>query len=97
MNCINQLILGLILLSAFIIESHANEQEPIKLGKCDPINAVKTLDAELKKGKTLDQAMTTVIKKKQFDGSKACITFIRETTMQNRESAPNAFETLWLQ
>ena len=97
MNGINLLILSFVLLIAVVSDSHAKEPEPIKLGKCDPVNAVKTLDTELKKGKTLDQAMTMVIKNKQFDGSKACITFIRETAMQNRESAPNAFERLWLQ
>ena len=97
MNYIKLLIVSLVLLTDVSTNSHAIEPEPIKLGKCDPVNAVKTLDAELKKGKTLDQAMTMMIKKRQFDGSKACITFIRETAMQNRESAPNAFEKLWLQ
>ena len=96
-NCINLLILGLVSLTVVLTDSHAKEQEPLKLGKCDPVNAVKTLDRELKKGKTLDQAMTMVIKNKQFDGSNACITFIRESAMQNRESAPNAFKKLWLQ
>ena len=97
MNYIKLLILSLVLLTDVSTGSQAKEPEPLKLGKCDPVNAVKTLDEELKKGKTLDQAMTMVIKKRQFDGSKACITFIRETAMQNRESAPNAFEKLWLQ
>ena len=97
MKCINLIILSLILLTAVFSDSQAKEQKPLKLGKCDPVNAVKTLDKELKQGKTLDQAMTMVIKKKQFDGSKACITFIRETAMQNRESAPTAFKKLWLQ
>ena len=97
MNCVYLLILSLVFLTAVMTDSNAKEEEPLKLGKCDPVNAVKTLDEELKKGKTLDQAMTMVIKKRQFDGSKACITFIRESTMQNRESAPNAFEKLWLQ
>ena len=97
MNCVSLLIFPLILFTITLTESHAKEQEPLKLGKCDPVNAVKTLDSALKKGKTLDQAMTMVIKNKQFDGSKACITFIRETAMQNRESAPHAFKKLWLQ
>ena len=97
MTCIKLLSFSLVFLSVVFSGSHAKEPEPLKLGKCDPVNAVKTLDAALKQGKTLDQAMTMVIKKRQFDGSKACITFIRETAMQNRESAPNAFEKLWLQ
>ena len=97
MKCINLLSFSLVFLTAVFLGSHAKEPEPLKLGKCEPVNAVKTLDTELKQGKTLDQAMTMVIKRRQFDGSKACITFIRETAMQNRESAPNAFEKLWLQ
>ena len=96
MKCINLLIPSLVLLTAVFSDSPAKEPEPLKLGKCDPVNAVKTLETELKRGKTLYQAMTMVIKKKQFDGSKACITFIRETAMQNRESVPNAFEKLWI-
>ena len=97
MTCTNLLSFSLFLLTAGFSVSHAEEPEPLILGKCDPVNALETLDAELKQGKTLDQAMTMVIKKRQFDGSKACITFIREAAMQKRESAPNAFEKLWLQ
>ena len=41
--------------------------------------------------------MTMVIKSKQFDGSKSCITFIREASMEDRESAPYAFKKLWME
>jgi hypothetical protein len=36
--------------------------------------------------------MAMVIKSKQFDGSNACITFIREASMERRESAPHVFK-----
>ena len=77
--------------------SQAKEPEALKFGKCDPIGAVKTLDAGLKKGKSLNDSMVMVIKNKQFDGSNACITFIRETSMEQREAAPYAFKKLWME
>ncbi len=94
--------LNLLLLSAFlsvgvIPASHAKDPEPLKLGKCDPGGAVKTLDAGLKKGKSLNDSMAMVIQSKQFDGSKACITFIREASMEQRESSPYAFKKLWME
>ena len=50
----------------------------LELGPCEPAKAVKIIDNSLKEGKTLQQAMEMMIKEKVFDGSKACITFIRE-------------------
>ena len=41
--------------------------------------------------------MEMVINNKQFDGSNACITFIREASMEQRESAPYAFKKLWME
>ena len=43
------------------------------------------MDPELSRGKNLQQTFELVIKKKAFDGSKACITSIREESMKTRE------------
>ncbi len=67
------------------------------MGKCNPAQAVKIMDAELSRGKNLQQAFELVIKNKAFDGSKACITFIREEAMKARESSPHTFKKLWLE
>ena len=40
--------------------------------------------------------MQMMIKAKVFDGSKACISFIRETSMTMRDTHPSAFKALWL-
>ena len=97
MAAINLLISSFVLSVVLIPTSEAKDPEPLKLGKCDPVGAVKTLDAGLKKGKSLNDAMAMVIKSKQFDGSNACITFIREASMERRESAPYAFKKLWME
>ena len=68
----------------------------LELGRCEPIKAVKIIDTTLGEGKTLQQAMQMLIKAKVFDGSKACITFIRETSMSMRDTYPRAFTTLWM-
>lgn len=97
MAFINLLILSFVLSVGLIPTSQAKDPEPLKLGKCDPVGAVKTLDSGLKKGKSLKDSMAMVIKSKQFDGSNACITFIREASMERRESAPHAFKKLWME
>ena len=88
-------LLGLLLVSIGLnlTPSASRSQE---LGRCDPTKAVQIIDAALSKGKTLEQAMQLMIKAKVFDGSKACITFIRETSMSMRDPYPNAFESLWM-
>ena len=68
----------------------------LELGSCEPAKAVKIIDTSLGKGKTLQQAMEMMIQAKVFDGSKACITFIRETSMTMRDPHPSAFKALWL-
>ena len=68
----------------------------LELGPCEPAKAVKIIDNSLKEGKTLQQAMQTTIKAEVFDGSKACITFIRETSMSMRDPYPRAFTSLWM-
>ena len=67
------------------------------MGKCNPPKAVKIMEMELSRGKNLQQAFELVIKEKAFDGSKACITFIREEAMKSRDSAPLIFKKLWLE
>jgi hypothetical protein len=52
------------------------------------------MDSELSRGKNVQQNFELVIKKKAFDGSEACITFIREEAMKARESAPRIFKKL---
>ena len=86
---------GLMLLSiALSVLSPASRAQ--ELGRCEPTKAVKVIDAALEEGKTLQQAMEMMIKAKVFDGSKACITFIRETSMTMRDAHPSAFKSLWM-
>ena len=88
-------LVGLLLLSIAlsVISSASRAQE---LGRCEPSKAVQIIDAALNKGQTLQQAMEKMIKAKVFDGSKACITFIREGSMSMRDSYPSAFRSLWM-
>ena len=62
------------------------------MGKCNPAQAIKLMEAELSRGKNLQQAFELVIKNKAFDGYEACITFIREETMKSRELTPLIFK-----
>ena len=66
------------------------------IGKCEPLEAVKILETELAKGKSMNQAFEAVVKGRKFDGSKACITFIRETSMEKMNAYPKTFQSLWL-
>ena len=88
-------LVGLLLLSIAlsVISSASRAQE---LGRCNPSKAVEIIDAELNNGQTLQQAMEMMIKAKVFDGSKACITFIRERSMGTRDLHPKAFQSLWM-
>ena len=88
-------LVGLLLLSiALSALSYASRAQ--ELGRCEPTKAVKVIDGALRAGKTLQQAMQMMIKAKVFDGSKACITFIRESSMSMRDSHPTAFKSLWM-
>ena len=91
MRALNGLLLLAIALSGLPSSAGA-----LELGPCEPAKAVKIIDTSLGQGKTLQQAMQMMIKAKVFDGSKACITFIRETSMRMRDSYPRAFKSLWL-
>ena len=88
-------LVGLLLLSiALSVLSSASRAE--ELGRCEPTKAVKIIDGALGEGKTLQQTIEMMIKAKVFDGSKACITFIRETSMTMRDAHPSAFKSLWM-
>ena len=88
-------LVGLLLLSlALSLLSSVSRAQP--LGHCDPSKAVKIIEDALGKGKSLEAAMQLMIKAKVFDGSKACITFIRETSMAMRDPYPRTFEALWM-
>ena len=88
-------LVGFLLLSiALSVLSSASRAG--ELGRCEPTKAVKIIDGALGEGKTLQQAMEMMIQAKVFDGSKACITFIRETSMTMRDAHPNAFKSLWM-
>ena len=88
-------LFGLLLLSlALTVLSSA--ARALELGRCEPTEAVMIIDTALGEGKTLQQAMQMMIKAKVLDGSKACITFIRETSMSMRDTYPRAFTSLWM-
>ena len=88
-------LVGLLLLS-MALSVISSAARALELGRCEPAKAVQIIDTALGEGKTLQQAMELMIKAKVFDGSKACITFIRETSMTMRDPHPRAFESLWL-
>ena len=86
MRALNGLLLLAIALSVLPSSAGALERGP-----CEPAKAVKIIDTSLGQRKTLQQAMEMMIQAKVFDGSKACITFIHETSMNLRDSYPRAF------
>ena len=88
-------LVGLLLLS-MALSVISSAARALELGRCEPTKAVQIIDTALGEGKTLQQAMELMIKAKVFDGSKACITFIRETSMTMRDPHPRAFESLWM-
>ena len=68
----------------------------LELGPYEPAKEVKIIDTSLEEGKTLQQAIEMMVKEKVLEGSKACATFIRETSMTTRDPNPSAFKVLWL-
>ena len=88
-------LIGLLLMS-MALSVISSAARALELGRCEPAKAVQIIDTALGEGKTLQQAMELMIKAKVFDGSKACITFIRETSMTMRDPHPRAFESLWM-
>ena len=87
--------LGVAFLTSLFYTGSAGETSS-PMGQCNPAQAIKIMEVELSRGKNLQQAFELVIKNKAFDGSKACITFIREQAMKSRESTPLIFKKLWL-
>ena len=85
---------GLLLSIALSVLSSAARAQA--MGRCEPSKAVKIIDDGLEQGKTLQQAIEVMIKTKVFDGSKTCITLIRESSMSMRDSHPSAFRSLWM-
>ena len=84
-------------LTTTLIHTETAGETASAMGTCNPAQAVKIMDAELSRGKNLQQAFELVIKNKAFDGSNACITFIREEAMKARKSSPHVFKKLWLE
>ena len=84
------------LLLSIVLSVPTSTSRAQELGRCEPIKALKVIDGALGQGKSLQQAMEMMIKAKVFDGSKACITFIRETSMTMRDAHPSAFKSLWM-
>ena len=68
----------------------------LTMRKCNPAQATKIMEVVLSQGKNLQQALELVIKNKAFDGSKACITLIREEAIKSRKSTPLIFKKIWL-
>ena len=66
------------------------------IGRCEPVNAVVVMNQALTEGKTDAEAFAAVMAARSFDGSKACIDFIREASMNMREGYPRAFQSLWM-
>ena len=85
-----------VLLLAFALSLLSPAAGALELGRCEPAKAVKIIDSSIEEGKSLQQAMEMMLKAKVFDGSRACITFIRETSMTMRDRYPTAFKSLWM-
>ena len=85
-----------VLLLSIALSVLSSAARALELGPYGPAKAVKVIDTSLKEGKTIQQAMQMMIKAKVFDGSKACIAFIPETSMTMRDPYPRAFKSLWL-
>ena len=66
------------------------------IGRCEPVNAVMVMNQALTEGKTEAEAFAAVVEARSFDGSKACIDFIREASMNMREGYPRTFQSLWM-
>ena len=90
-------------LSLLILSSAANlfvaeTSQPLKqwIGRCEPVNAVVIMNQVLTEGKTDAEAFAAVVEARSFDGSKACIDFIREASMNMRKGYPKTFQSLWM-
>ena len=90
--------LTLLLLStaANLLVAEASQSSEKWIGRCEPVNAVVIMNQALAEGKTATEAFAAVVEARSFDGSKACINFIREASMNMREGYPKTFQSLWL-
>ena len=90
--------LTLLLLStaANLFVAEASQSSEKWIGRCEPVNAVVIMNQALAEGKTDAEAFAAVVEARSFDGSKACINFIREASMNMREGYPKTFQSLWL-
>ena len=90
--------LTLLLLStaANLLVAEASQSSEKWIGRCEPVNAVVIMNQALAEGKTDAEAFAAVVEARSFDGSKACIDFIREASMNMREGYPKTFQSLWL-
>lgn len=79
-----------------IVLAQASPESQQWIGRCEPVNAVVVMNQALTKGKTDAEAFAAVVEARSFDGSKACIDFIREASMNMREGYPRTFQSLWM-
>ena len=91
-------ILTLLLLSsaAHLLAAETSQSPKQWIGRCEPVNAVVIMNQALTEGKTDAEAFAAVVAARSFDGSKACIDFIREASMNMREGYPKTFQSLWM-
>ena len=91
-------IFTLLLLStaANLLVAEASQSSEKWIGRCEPVNAVVIMNQALAEGKTDAEAFAAVVEARSFDGSKVCINFIREASMNMREGYPKTFQSLWL-
>ena len=79
-----------------LVMAQADQQPKQWIDRCEPVNAVVIMNQALKEGKTDAEAFAAVVEARSFDGSKACIDFIREASMNMREGYPKTFQSLWM-
>ena len=91
-------ILTLLLFSsaAHLLAAETSQSPKQWIGRCEPVNAVVIMNQALTEGKTDAEAFAAVVEARSFDGSKACIDFIREASMNMREGYPKTFKSLWM-
>ena len=82
--------------TAILLVAEAFQSPETWIGRCEPVNAVVIMNQALMEGKTDAEAFAAVVEARSFDGSKACIDFIREASMNMREGYPKTFQSLWM-
>ena len=82
--------------TANLLVAEAFQSPETWIGRCEPVNAVVIMNQALMEGKTDAEAFAAVVEARSFDGSKACIDFIREASTNMREGYPKKFQSLWM-